>query len=281
MLRRCLPVVVHRPPRSGVSPARSLVRDRSVALKDGTGRARSGAGRMPGQAKTWRKATRTVCLTIMPGAKSRADSRARLTGTLPAARRYAGPRRVRGPRTRPRGGPRGPTRTGLGHPPIRHSPHRSPHRRGSARAERAGTRRPPRGRIRRTETAGTPGLGQPVEVGPERRPWHGRHRRRRRGGDRAPGARARRASAPPGAPGRAAPVALRGDAPPCEPLLFLVSEIYIDKYRSSRRFGVDVVLIAGDSLRDSLVPELYSGMDLPGDGRDGVGRLPPRMVGSA
>jgi len=58
MLRRCLPVVVHRPPRSGVSPARSLVRDRnSSRSKIGTGRARLDAGRMPDQAETRRKAT--------------------------------------------------------------------------------------------------------------------------------------------------------------------------------------------------------------------------------
>ena len=52
ILRRCLPVVVHRPPRSGVSPSRSLVRGRnSSRSEDETGRARLGAGRMPGQAE--------------------------------------------------------------------------------------------------------------------------------------------------------------------------------------------------------------------------------------
>src|SRR5690242_8563866 len=58
ILRRCLPVVVHRPPRSGVSPSRSLIRDRNSSLsKDGTGRARLDAGRMPDQAQTRLKAT--------------------------------------------------------------------------------------------------------------------------------------------------------------------------------------------------------------------------------
>jgi hypothetical protein len=45
-----------------VSPSRSLVRDRNWSRsKIGTGGARLDAGRMPGQAQTRRKATRTVC----------------------------------------------------------------------------------------------------------------------------------------------------------------------------------------------------------------------------
>src|ERR1700679_4171497 len=36
-------------------------RPKLVTLQIGTGRARVGAGRMPGQAQTWPKATRTVC----------------------------------------------------------------------------------------------------------------------------------------------------------------------------------------------------------------------------
>lgn len=62
--RRCLPVLVHRPPRSGVSPARNLVRAENLAVdEEGTGSARVDAGRMPTQVQTPRRPTRTVCLT--------------------------------------------------------------------------------------------------------------------------------------------------------------------------------------------------------------------------
>jgi hypothetical protein len=56
MLRRCLPVLVHRPPRSGVSPSRSLVRERNRR-----------APRMGPEAPVW---TPVVCPTRRkPGAR--------------------------------------------------------------------------------------------------------------------------------------------------------------------------------------------------------------------
>lgn len=107
MLRRCLPVVVHRPPRSGVSPARSLVHGR-FSRTQGWDRTRPfGRWSYARPGENLAQGNPNSMPQIRPGAKSPAQSRARLAGTLPAARPRAGQRRVRGPGGRLRAGPTG------------------------------------------------------------------------------------------------------------------------------------------------------------------------------
>jgi hypothetical protein len=79
------------PPRSGVSPSRSLARDgNSSRSKDETVCARVGAGRMPDQAQTRRKATRTVC----PRSRHRPNPLGRVTGRADQLRSRARGHRV-------------------------------------------------------------------------------------------------------------------------------------------------------------------------------------------
>ncbi|BDX34151.1 hypothetical protein TUM20985_46980 [Mycobacterium antarcticum] len=75
--------VVHRPPRSGVSPLHALsCAENSVAIKVGTGCAREGAGRMPDQANLARGNPNSMPQN-WAGSKSLGNAHTRRMGTVP------------------------------------------------------------------------------------------------------------------------------------------------------------------------------------------------------
>ena len=208
---------------------------------------------MPGQAKTWRRATRTVCLRSGPGQNPRPNpghasrDRYQRPARAPVSGVFAGREAASG-RGRPEAA-QAPAGSALAAParPCARCTCRNPSTAARARSLcrnramcSAGPAPAPVSRAMARDRSTSPssaasGLSKTASngVAPDRRP-------RRR-------------------------------AASCTDLTFLVTQIYIDNCRSSRRFGVNVMLIDGGPFRDSLVPVADSPIDLPGGRRVGPG----------